>query len=311
MASATLKIADPFLTTQNYASYTHEQQSVWAELVGRRMPHIEQWACEEYREGYELIGLSAERIPDLYAIARRLEPRTGWATTPVTGFMPADAFFEMLAARRFPTTTWLRDRTSLDYTPEPDIFHDVFGHVPMHAHRVFGDFLQHYGEVCARVQDKTVLEKLGRLFWYTVEFGLIRQKGKIKIYGSGVISSHGECENVVSGRCEVRKFDLEEVLTTPVKVDEIHKRLYAIESFDQIYEAMHQAEARLMLRGPNARADCPQCNGSGFVLARAFLGPTNQVPTPCPQCQPELNPAAHATGKPKKHSYSHRRENEK
>ena len=246
MASATLKIADEFLTTQNYAAYTLEQQSVWAELVNRRMPHIEQWACDEYRDGYEVIGLSAQRIPDLYAIAARLEPRTGWATTPVKGFMPADAFFEMLAARRFPTTTWLRDRTSIDYTPEPDIFHDVFGHVPMHAHKVFGDFLQHYGAVCARVQDKETLERLGRLFWYTVEFGLIRQNGKIKIYGSGVISSHGESESVISGRCQVRDFDLDAVLATPVKVDEIHKLLFAIESFDQIYEAMQQAEAQLL-----------------------------------------------------------------
>jgi phenylalanine-4-hydroxylase len=245
MATASLKIANPFLTTQDYAAYTTEQQSVWAELVSRRMPHIEKWACEEYREGYEVIGLNS-RIPDLYAIAQRLEPRTGWATTPVTGFMPADAFFEMLAARRFPTTTWLRDRNSIDYTPEPDIFHDVFGHVPMHAHKVFGDFLQHYGAVCARVKDKEILERLGRLFWYTVEFGLIRQDGKIKIYGSGVISSHGECENVISGHCQVRDFNLDEVLATPVKVDEIHKLLFAIESFDQIYEAMQQAEARLL-----------------------------------------------------------------
>ena len=246
MATASLKIADPFLTIQDYAAYTPEQQSVWAELVSRRTPHIEQWACDEYREGYEVIGLGAERIPDLNAIARRLEPRTGWATTPVTGFMPADAFFEMLAARRFPTTTWLRDRTSIDYTPEPDIFHDVFGHVPMHAHGVFGDFLQHYGAVCAKVQEKEILERLGRLFWYTVEFGLIRQNGKIKVYGSGVISSHGECENVINGGCKVRDFNLDEVLATPVKVDEIHKLLFAIESFDQIYQAMQQAEALLL-----------------------------------------------------------------
>ena len=95
------------------------------------------------------------------------------------GFCPANAFFEMLAARKFPTTTWLRSRESMDYTPEPDIFHDVFGHVPMHAHPVFADFLEHYGKVCASVIDRPeALERLGRLFWFTVEFGLIRERGR-------------------------------------------------------------------------------------------------------------------------------------
>jgi phenylalanine-4-hydroxylase len=246
MSNPTLELAAPFLIEQDYSRYTPENQSVWAELVGRRLPQLREWACQEYLDGYEVIGLSEQRIPHLREIAARLSPRTRWETTAVSGFMPPDAFFEMLAARRFPTTTWLRDRNSIDYTPEPDIFHDVFGHVPMHAHRVFGDFLQHYGAVCARVQDAAVLEKIGRLFWYTVEFGLIRQNGRVKIYGSGVISSHGECENVISGRCEVRDFNLEEVLATPVKVDEIHKLLFAIESFEQIYEAMQETEKQLL-----------------------------------------------------------------
>ena len=166
----------------------------------------------------------------------------------MSGFLPSDAFFEMLDARMFPTTTWLRSRESLGYTPEPDIFHDVFGHVPMHAHPVFADFLQHYGSVCARIKDKETLERLGRLFWYTVEFGLIREDGKIKVYGSGVISSQNECTNVIEGGCEVREFNLDEVLDTPVRVDQIHQRLFAIESFDEIYEAMHRAEARVLAK---------------------------------------------------------------
>jgi phenylalanine-4-hydroxylase len=151
----------------------------------------------------------------------------------------------MLANRLFPTTTWMRSRESLEYTPEPDIFHDVFGHVPMHAHKVFGDFLQHYGRVCAGISNQLILEKLGRLFWYTVEFGLIRQAGEIKAYGSGVISSFGECQNVVNGGCAVHDFQLDEVLETPVKVDELQKVLFAVDSFDQIYEAMHEAEQRV------------------------------------------------------------------
>lgn len=160
----------------------------------------------------------------------------------------APAFFEMLAARRFPTTTWLRSRDSLEYTPEPDIFHDVFGHVPMHAHAVFADFLAQYGRVCAGIEDQAVLEKLGRLFWYTVEFGLIREGAEVKVYGSGLISSHGECMNVMEGNCAIHDFALDEVLNTPVKVDEMHHLLFAISSFDQIYEAMHVAERRAVGR---------------------------------------------------------------
>ena len=242
MAVGPLVAAAPYLIQQKYQDYTDDQHGVWEELVRRRRPQLDAHACREYLEGFEIIRLQDDRLPDLSAITDRLRPRTGWSTTPVSGFLPAEAFFEMLAARMFPTTTWLRGRDSLGYIPEPDIFHDVFGHVPMHAHPVFADFLQHYGSVCAKVKDPDALERLGRLFWYTVEFGLIRQDGKIKVYGSGVISSHGECTNVIDGGCEVRDFSLNEVLSTPVKVDAIHKLLFAIESFDQIYEAMRQAE---------------------------------------------------------------------
>jgi phenylalanine-4-hydroxylase len=114
----------------------------------------------------------------------------------------------------------------------------------MHAHKVFADFLEYYGRVCASIEDEAVLEKLGRLFWYTVEFGLIREGNEIKVYGSGLISSHGECKNVFDGNCAVRDFSLDEVLETRVKVDELHKLLFAVSSFDQIYEAMHEAERR-------------------------------------------------------------------
>jgi phenylalanine-4-hydroxylase len=244
----TLSVAAPYIIQQDYSAYSEEQHAVWAELVGRVLPELERHAAQEYLDGFQTIGLQRDCLPYLPTISARLIPRTGWHSTPVSGFLPAPAFFEMLATRRFPTTTWLRNRESLEYTPEPDIFHDVFGHVPMHAHPVFADFLERYGRVCASVTDAAVLEKLGRLFWYTVEFGLIRQQGEIKVYGSGLISSHGECKNVIDGRCMVRDFTLDEVLNTPVKVDELHKLLFAVSSFDQVYEAMHEAE-RLALLG--------------------------------------------------------------
>jgi phenylalanine-4-hydroxylase len=245
-AAARLPIAESFLIQQDWSLYTSDQHAVWAELVSRRMPQLEEHACEEYLDGFEQIGLREDAIPNLAEVNRRLGPRTGWNATPVSGFLPPDAFFEMLAARQFPTTTWLRKRESLEYTPEPDIFHDVFGHVPMHAHPIFADFLQQYGRVCATLlHDKDKLERMGRLFWFTVEFGVIRQGGSIKLYGSGLISSHGESTHVIQNGPEIRDFDLDEVLNQEFLVSEMQKVLYAVESFEQIYEAAKEAEDRL------------------------------------------------------------------
>lgn len=250
--AAQLTIAEPYLIEQDWAAYTPEQHSVWAELVRRRMPQLADHACSEYLDGFQQIGLREDTIPNLAEVNRRLGPRTRWNATPVSGFLPPDAFFEMLAARKFPTTTYIRTRDSLEYTPEPDIFHDVFGHVPMHAHPVFANFLEHYGRICAAIplEDKDKLERMGRLFWFTVEFGVIRENGEIKLYGSGLISSHGEAtrliENLKTGHGpEIRPFNLDQVLDQQFLVSEMQKVLYAVESFDQIYEATQQAEEKL------------------------------------------------------------------
>lgn len=250
--ASSLVAARPFLIEQDWAGYRPEQHAIWSELVSRRMPQLEEHACTAYLEGFDLIGLHADRLPELRKVSARLQPRTGWNSTAVSGFLPADAFFEMLAARKFPTTTWIRGREAMEYTPEPDIFHDVFGHVPMHANPVFANFLEHYGKVCAGLTNADglaaeKLERMGRLFWFTVEFGVIREAGKIKVYGSGLISSHGECTHVVERGTglEIREFDLEQVLETAVDVSKMQPVLYAIESFEQIYEAAKEVESRL------------------------------------------------------------------
>ena len=245
--SAKLTAASPFLIQQDWAAYTTEQHAIWSDLVSRRLPQLQEHACAEYLDGFRQIGLQVDLLPDLTAVSHRLQPRTGWQSTPVSGFLPADAFFEMLSARMFPTTTWIRGRESMEYTPEPDIFHDVFGHVPMHAHPVFAAFLEHYGKVCAALTDPQDLERMGRLFWFTVEFGLIRERGEIKVYGSGLISSHGECTQVIEGGrgLEIRDFNLDQVLEQQFSTGEMQRVLYAVESFDQIYEATREAETRL------------------------------------------------------------------
>ena len=237
--------AESYLVEQDWSLYKPEQHVVWQELVTRRMPELQKHACAEYLDGFQQIGLSADAIPDLAAINQRLSPRTGWRARPVSGYLPAAAFFEMIATRQFPTTITLRGRDSLEYTPEPDIFHDVFGHVPMHAHPVFADFLAHYGQVSARLEDERDLLHMGRLFWFTVEFGVIRQRGEIKLYGSGLISSHGEGRYVVEGGPEIRDFNLEEVFEQDFSISEMQPVLYAVDSFEQIYQATKEAERLL------------------------------------------------------------------
>jgi phenylalanine-4-hydroxylase len=236
-----------YLVQQDWAAYTPEQHAIWTELVSRRMPQLEQHACAEYLDGFQQIGLQVDQLPKLAEVSARLQPRTGWQSKPVSGFLPADAFFEMLASRMFPTTTTIRGREAMEYTPQPDIFHDVFGHVPMHAHPVFAEFLEHYGKICAALTNPADLERMGRLFWFTVEFGVIRERGEVKVYGSGLISSHGECSHLVArdSGVEIREFNLDQVLDHQISTSEMQPVLYAVESFEQIYEATKDAQSRL------------------------------------------------------------------
>jgi phenylalanine-4-hydroxylase len=234
--------AKPYLIEQDYSIYTQDEHQLWSELVARRMAQLNTCACREYLEGWSVLGLEEDRIPKLSEVSRRLEKRTGWKVSPVSAFMPSRAFFEMLAARQFPTTIKLRSRASMDYTPEPDILHDALGHLPMFAHQVFADAVEEYGKFCYSISGEQALERMGRLYWYTFEFGLIRQDGQVKVYGSGVASSQGECTNVLNGGCEIRDFSVPEVLNTTVKVDEIHHRLFAIDSFDSVLAAVREAK---------------------------------------------------------------------
>jgi phenylalanine-4-hydroxylase len=233
--------AKRFLIEQDYAKYTADQQALWSELVERRMAQLKQCACREYLEGWDALGLGAERIPCYPEISQRLYQRTGWRAQPVSAFMPERAFFEMLKARMFPVTVWLRSRESMDYIPEPDMLHDALGHLPMFADQSFADAVEEYGRVCHAMENEEKLERMGRLYWYTFEFGLIRQAGEVRVYGSGVASSQKECTNVYSGGCEICDFTVERVLNTTVKVDRIHSRLFAIRDFSELHTAVGEA----------------------------------------------------------------------
>jgi len=234
----------PAFIDQRYAWYDEEAHDVWRILFERRMATLGESGSEVFLEGMERIGLAATRVPDLNDVNRRLVARTGWAAVGVGGFIPAAQFFRCLAHRRFPTTLILRPREQLDYLPEPDIFHDVFGHVPLHSHPVFADFLQQFGALAARAGSDDETTAMARLFWFTVEFGLIRERGDVKIYGSGLISSHADAANALSDRCERRPFDLDAVLAHPFEIDRLQDVLFVIDSFDELFDAVRTLGGR-------------------------------------------------------------------
>jgi len=225
---------------QDWDAYSESQHAVWETLYARRMPALRQTASRVFLEGAEAIGLDATFIPVLATLNRRLVSRTGWSAVPVEGFLPAGEFFQCLAHRMFPTTVTIRPADRLDYVPEPDIFHDVFGHVPLHADPVFADFLQQFGGLAAAAATPAATERMARLFWFTVEFGLIREAGAVKVYGSGLISSHADAANALGPTCERRPFVLEQVLEQPFRIDELQPVLFVVEDFGQLFESVER-----------------------------------------------------------------------
>ena len=232
-------LAAPFIH-QEWDAYSDEQHQVWATLYSRRMPALRETASRVFLEGAAAIGLDQHRIPDLASLNRRLVARTGWSAVPVNGFLPATEFFRCLASRTFPTTVTIRAADRLDYVPEPDIFHDVFGHVPLHADPVFAEFLQRFGALAASAATPEETERMARLFWFTVEFGLIREGGRVRAYGSGLISSHADAANALGPTCQRRPFSLEAVLDQAFRIDELQPVLFVVEGFEQLFEAVER-----------------------------------------------------------------------
>lgn len=234
----------PDFIAQRYDAYDAEAHDVWRILYERRMTTLLETGSDVFLTGIERIGLDPRRVPDLADVNGRLARRTGWAALGVRGFIPAGQFFRCLSQRRFPTTLIVRPRAQLDYLPEPDIFHDVFGHVPLHSDPVFADFLQRFGALAAEARSDDEITRMARLFWFTVEFGLIRERGATKIYGSGLISSHGDAANALGPNCDRRPFDLDAVLSQPFEIDHFQDVLFVVESFDQLFEAVRTIEGR-------------------------------------------------------------------
>lgn len=243
--SGAVSVSDPsikeesgFITEQDWSSYTRSDHAVWSTLYDLRMTDLQHHGSRVFLEGAEAIGLERERVPRLESINGRLETRTGWNAVAVTGFIPAADFFSLLARRRFPTTITVRPKEQLEYLPEPDIFHDVFGHVPLHSHPVFANFLQRFGRIASMASSEEETRRMARLFWFTVEFGLIREGGEVKVYGSGLISSAADSRNALGPTCDRRPFSLQAVMDEPFEIDHLQNVLFVLDSFDQLFEAL-------------------------------------------------------------------------
>ena len=185
---------------QGFDSYTDSDHAVWRTLFERQSKLLPGRAAPEFVEGLKALGVAADGIPDFEALSDILEAATGWRIVAVAGLVPDDVFFRHLANRRFPVTNWIRKPEQLDYLQEPDVFHDCFGHVPMLFNPVFADYMAAYGRGGMKALNLGALKLLARLYWYTVEFGLIKQGDALKIYGAGIVSSYSESVFSLEGR---------------------------------------------------------------------------------------------------------------
>jgi phenylalanine-4-hydroxylase len=236
-------VAADWTVPQNWERFTAEDHAVWDLLFARQRDMLHGRAVRAFEESLDVLSLSRPGIPELGELNERLHARTGWTVVSVPGLVPDDIFFEHLANRRFPAGNFIRKRAQLDYLEEPDVFHDVFGHVPLLAQPAVADFMQALGQSGLGALGMGALHRLARLYWYTVEFGLAREDGRLKIYGAGILSSFGESrfslESDTPRRCP---FDLGQVLRTTYRSDCFQERYFVIDSFEDLLGRVMEAD---------------------------------------------------------------------
>ena len=229
---------DDHVIAQGWAAYSERDHATWRTLFERQSKLLPGRACQEYLDGLRGLGVAADGIPDFERLSDVLERTTNWRIVAVPGLVPDDVFFRHLAARRFPATNWIRRPEQMDYLQEPDVFHDVFGHVPVLMNPVFADYLQAYGRGGLKALRLGALHNLARLYWYTVEFGLIRTAEGLRIYGSGIVSSHGETVYCLDSPVPKRiAFDLMRIMRSEYRIDDYQDCYFVIDGFDQLFDA--------------------------------------------------------------------------
>jgi len=244
---------------QPYELYSEENHEAWRKLYSRMLPRWERYANEHFLEGIRSLRLDPNHVPRLIDVNRFLKPLTGFQAKAVSGYIPAFLFFDSLRNRAFPTTITIRRSDKLDYLPEPDIFHDIAGHVPMHTDKHFAETLVRFGqcahtaaELVSAIRDEkkridcltSIIKAMARFFWFTVEFGLMRGRaGDLKVYGSGLLSSHGEISSAVEA-AEVQRYplQLEWAINQAFEIDHFQPLLFIVDSFDHLYGLVAQLE---------------------------------------------------------------------
>lgn len=220
-----------------YPSYSQEEQAIWRTLCTRQERMLPGRAADEFLSGLRSLGLDRERIPALAEVSRRLDRGTGWRLARTPGLLDAHDFFSHLARRIFPCTDYVRSRSELDYTPAPDCFHDIFGHTPMILHPRFANFYQKIGRAALACRDAQTETGLTRIYWFTVEFGLVRNPGGLRIYGNGIISSFAETRFSLTPQASKRPFEADVVAAHPYDIWHLQRELFVVESFEALEDA--------------------------------------------------------------------------
>lgn len=241
---------------QHWERFTAEEHRVWDLLFARQQELLHGRAVRAFEEGLGVLRLSKPGIPDLDELNERLFGRTGWTVVSVPGLVPDDVFFEHLSKRRFPAGNFIRSARQLDYLEEPDVFHDVFGHVPLLALPAVADFMQRLGELGLDALGRGQIHRLARLYWYTVEFGLAREDGALRIFGAGILSSFGESRfSLESAEPKRPTFDLERVLRTTYRSDAFQHCYFVIDSFDDLLRRIERADLPALYEELDALGD--------------------------------------------------------
>jgi phenylalanine-4-hydroxylase len=217
----------------NYPNYTDEEHETWSLLYKKQMELLPGRACGEFLEGLSKLNFNPQKIPYLGDVSEVLKKSTGWNLVRVEGLVPEKEFFELLAKKEFPSTDFIRVRGDLNYTPAPDMFHDLFGHMSMITNPTFAKFFQAMGKAGAKAQGD-VLKEVQKLYWFTVEFGLIQGQGEKRIYGSGILSSPGEVVYCLTDKVKVYPFDVSAIIKQDYDIWHMQEELFAIESFEQL-----------------------------------------------------------------------------
>ncbi len=231
---------------QDYEKYTEQDRAVWRLLFERQAAQLPGLADDAFLQGIEAIHFRADAIPRFEEMNTQLRQITGWEVAVVKGLIPNKDFFELLYNRAFPASTWLRKMEELEYLEEPDMFHDVYGHVPLLTNQNFCDFLRGLSGIALKhIDNEWAIELLSRLYWYTVEFGLIGTPAGLRIYGAGILSSSGESVYSLSDVPQQVPFNVADIYKTPYIKDKFQEKYFVIESYQQLYESLPEVEAQL------------------------------------------------------------------